>query len=41
VSSVLLDEAELLESMNASEIVVVGLMTDVDEIDLIFTIGEI
>jgi len=27
--------------MNASEIVVVGLMNDVDEIDLIFTIGEI
>jgi len=27
--------------MNASEIVVVGLMIDVDEIDLIFTIGEI
>ena len=29
------------ESMNASGVVVVGLMTDVDEIDLIFTIGEI
>jgi len=27
--------------MNASEIVVVGLMTDVDEIDLIFTMREI
>jgi len=27
--------------MNASVVVVVGLMTDVDEIDLIFTIGEI
>jgi len=27
--------------MNASEIVVVGLMTDVDEIDLILTMGEI
>jgi len=27
--------------MDASVVVVVGLMTDVDEIDLIFTIGEI
>jgi len=27
--------------MNASVVVVVGLMTDADEIDLIFTIGEI
>jgi len=27
--------------MDASVVVVVGLMTDIDEIDLIFTIGEI
>ena len=31
-----LNSPELLESMNASEVVVVGLITDVDEVDFKF-----